>query len=209
MKFTRFQFNVVTGLLLFALAFLAGCSTAKKVPTCCAPPEAAAPSFSDKSLYLTESQWTTDSGKQITLADLQGRPQLVVMFFTSCQYACPILVHDLGKIEVALKPELRARVGFTLVSFDTKRDTPEVLAQFRATRGLSQKNWTLLHGESDDVLELAALLGVKYKEEASGQFAHSNLITLLNADGEIVQQVAGLGQDTGEIVRQIEKLLTH
>jgi protein SCO1 len=131
------------------------------------------------------------------------------MFFASCQNACPILVHDLTRIEAALKPELRGKVGFTLVTFDTRRDTPDALAKFREVRNLPVGNWTLLHGESDDVLELAALLGVKYKEEATGQFAHSNIITVLNADGEIVHQLIGLGQDINTTVRELEKLLTN
>lgn len=164
--------------------------------------------FSDKSLYQTESKWTTDSNKQIKLADLKGRPQVIVMFFASCQYACPLLVHDLTRIEASLKPELRGKVGFTLVTFDTRRDTPEALAKFRETRNLPV-NWTLLHGADDDVLELAALLGVKYKEEASGQFAHSNLITVLNREGEIVLQVAGLGQDIKPAVCELEKQMNH
>src|SRR6478736_5760343 len=176
-------------------AFAENCCATKSVPACCAKAEPAAAAFGDKSLYQTESKWTTDADKQIKLADLKGRPQVVVMFFASCQYACPILVHDLNRIEATIKPELRGKVGFTLVTFDTRRDTPEALAKFRATRNLSATNWTLLHGESDDVLELAALLGVKYKEEATGQFAHSNIITVLNADGEIVHQLVGLGQD--------------
>ena len=180
-------------------AFAEGCCASKTVPACCAKAEPAA-AFSDKSLYQTESKWTTDANKQIKLADLKGRPQVVVMFFASCQYACPILVHDLTRIEAALRPELRGKVGFTLVTFDTKRDTPAALAKFRESRNLSPTNWTLLHGKSDDVLELAALLGVKYKEEASGQFAHSNLITVLNGDGEIVHQLVGLGQDINATV---------
>ena len=40
--------------------------------------------------------------------------------------------------------------------------------------------------------ELAALLGVKYKQEADGAFSHSNLITILNPQGEIVHQRTGL-----------------
>jgi hypothetical protein len=36
------------------------------------------------------------------------------------------------------------------------------------------------------------LLGVKYKREADGMFAHSNLITILSRDGEITHQRAGL-----------------
>jgi cytochrome oxidase Cu insertion factor (SCO1/SenC/PrrC family) len=52
-----------------------------------------------------------------------------------------------------------------------------------------RERWTLLRGGADDVRELAALLGVNYAEDARGQFAHSNLITLLNADGEIAFQL--------------------
>ncbi len=201
-------FVIVPLLVLGSLTALAeGCCATKTVPACCAKAEPAA-AFSDKSLYQTESKWTTDANRQIKLADLKGRPQVVVMFFASCQYACPILVHDLTRIEAALKPELRGKVGFTLVTFDTKRDTPDALAKFRATRNLSPTNWTLLHGADDDVLELAALLGVKYKQEASGQFAHSNLITVLNGDGEIVHQLVGLGQDINTTVRELDKLLT-
>lgn len=200
---------LLTSLLTVGTLACAGDSGASgSVPACCAKAEPAAAAFSDKSLYQTEAKWTTDAKKQIKLADLQGRPQVIVMFFASCQYACPILVHDLNRIEAALKPDVRGRVGFTLVTFDTKRDTPEALAKFRATRNLAPAGWTLLHGADDDVLELAALLGVKYKEEANGQFAHSNIITVLNGDGEIVHQLVGLGQDISPTVRELEKLFT-
>jgi protein SCO1 len=50
----------------------------------------------------------------------------------------------------------------------------------------------LLHGDEESVREIAALLGVKYKQEADGSFAHSNLVTILNSEGEIVHQRAGL-----------------
>jgi len=203
--------RLASGTMLFALIMLAnaGCRATKPVPSCCVKTEPVSSAFSDKSLYQTESKWTTDTGKEIKLAELRGRPQVILMFFTSCQYACPLLVNDLRKIEAALKSEQRARVGFTLVTFDPRRDTPEALANFRATRALSTNTWTLLQGSPDDILELAALLGVKYKEEATGQFAHSNLITVLNSEGEIVQQVIGLGQNTNEVVRELEKLLAN
>ena len=81
--------------------------------------------------------------------------------------------------------------------------TPAALHSYRATRKLSADRWTLLRGAPDDTLELAALLGVKFKREASGQFAHSNLITVLNAQGEIIHQLAGLNRDAGETVARI------
>jgi protein SCO1/2 len=90
-----------------------------------------------------------------------------------------------------LPAPLRDEVALVLVSFDVARDTPEVLAKYRAERLLGPQ-WTLLHGGDDAVAELAALLGVKYKQEADGQFAHSNLFTVLDRGGEIVHQRAGL-----------------
>ena len=47
------------------------------------------------------------------------------------------------------------------------------------------------------------LLGVKYKQDANGNFSHSNLITVLNAGGEIVHQRTGLQGDVAEMVRAI------
>jgi len=195
-----------------ALAVLAACvakAADTDVVSCCVQTVSLAPTnFTDKSLFLTESKWTTDAGKQIKLGELKGRPQVIAMFFANCQYACPIIVNDMKRIEAALPDNLRTNVGFTLVSFDTQRDTAAALADYRRTRDLPVERWTLLRGGSDDVLELAALLGVRYKQDATGQFTHSNIITILNADGEIVHQQIGLNQDIKETVRAIERLGT-
>jgi protein SCO1/2 len=128
------------------------------------------------------------------------------MFFASCEFACPILVNDMKRIEAALPENARTNVGFVLVSFDCRRDTPAALATYRNVHELGP-NWTLLTGGPDDVQELAALLGVKYKKDARGQFAHSNLITLLNKEGEVVVQQSGLNQSPHEIVSAAKRLL--
>ena len=162
--------------------------------------------FTDKSLYQLDSVWTTDESRQVKLSEMSGRPQVVAMFFANCQFACPIIVNDMKRIEAALPAELRPRIGFVLVSFDGKRDTPAALADYRRARKLPAERWALLRGRPDDVLELAALLGIKYKEDARGQFAHSNVITILNAQGEIVRQQIGLNQDIDEMVRLVRQL---
>src|SRR5262249_42463092 len=129
-------------------------------------------SFTGKSVYQVESTWRTDQEKQIKLGALAGRPQVVAMFFAHCQYACPIIVNDMKRIESALGEEQATRIGFTLVSLDPMRDTPAALWEYRHTRDLPGKNWTLLCGDPDDVLELAAVLGVRYRADANGQIAH-------------------------------------
>ncbi|MEO6788524.1 MAG: SCO family protein [Chthoniobacteraceae bacterium] len=175
-----------------------------ETPPCCRPALPAG-NPTDKSLYLLDSKWTSDVAKTIPLSVLRGRPQIVAMFFSHCEYACPILVHDMKQLEAKLPAGVLAKVDFLLVSFDTKRDTPEALAAYRRKQDLSPARWTLLHGGADDVRELAALLGVNYAQDSRGQFAHSNIITVLNAEGEIAFQQTGLNQDPAPLIAAIEK----
>ena len=197
----------ITILLLAAAAFAAEqakpAAKDDKPPCCRAALDMGKPT--DQSLYLLDSTWTSDVERQIKLGALRGRPQIVALFFTHCEYACPILVGELKAIEGRLPPEVLGKVDFLLVSIDSKRDTPAELAAFREKRQLARERWTLLRGGADDVRELAALLGVNYAEDSRGQFAHTNVITLLNAEGEIAFQHAGLKQDPALLVAAIAK----
>ena len=197
-------------LLLLPVAIVAAsCSHYPKTatlagqPSCCATNAHSPAPFTDKSLYQLDSTWTSDAGQSLKFGHLRGRVQVVAMFFTSCTYACPIIVQDMRRIEAALPKDVIPRVAFTLVTIDTERDTPDALRAYRMAHHLAANRWTLLHGSPDDTLELAALLGVKFKREASGQFAHSNLITVLNSQGEVLHQIAGLNQDIHEAMKRI------
>ncbi len=202
-----------TAILLFlagAVLSASAAGTNQVRHSCCAAmePRAGAPvaRLSDRSLYQLDSSWTNDSGAAIKLDSLRGRPQMVTMFFANCAYACPLLVFQMQQIESALPEGLRDKVGFTLVSFDTERDTPAALHNYRRGHSLDAKRWTLLRGSDDEVLDLAALLNVRFKKDGQGQFQHSNVITLLNADGEIVYQRIGLNSDPEEIIRRTAEL---
>ena len=195
------------------LAMLSSCATgtdqpssAAVKPPCCREALPGA-TYTDRSIYQLDSKWTSDVGREVKLGVFAGRPQVVALFFTHCEHACPILVNDLRRVEAALPPKLRDRVDFLLVSIDTERDTPAVLHTYRESRKLPVERWSLLHGGADDVRELAALLGVNYRQDARGQYAHSNLITLLNERGEVEQQLVGLNQDVTPFVQAIAKTI--
>lgn len=183
----------------------AGCCAAAKPPTarCCSAqePVAAARPLSDKSLYQLESSWTDDAGQPVSLASLRGQPVVLAMFFASCEYACPVLVNDMKRLRTLMPEAARETTRFVLVTFDTARDTPAVLKAYRERAELEPKVWSLLRGDDASVQELAMLLGVKFKQDARGQFAHSNLITILNAEGEVVHQHAGLMGDVSEAAK--------
>ena len=203
-----FQFHIrLTRLACIVLCAFAPLREARSAdtPPCCRTPLAAGKP-TDKSLYLLDSKWTSDVGRTVTLPVLRGRPQIVAMFFTHCEYACPILVNDLRRLEAALPAAVRDKVDFLLVSFDTKRDTPEVLGAFRKKEKLPVASWTLLRSTEDNVRELAALLGISYAPDARGQFAHSNVITVLNAEGEVAFQQPGLNAAPDALVTAIARL---
>lgn len=174
-------------------------------PPCCRQ-ELSATQPASRSLYLTESKWASDVGKVVPLSVLRGRPQVVAMFFTRCEYACPIIVNDMKKLESALPAEAKSKTDFLLVSFDAKNDSSEALAAFRKKERLPAASWTLLRGEEDDVRELAALLGINYAQDARGQFAHSNLITVLDAEGQVAFQQKGLNLDPVALVAAVTKV---
>jgi protein SCO1 len=198
--------------LIFAMTLarsvVAGEATnlASNRPACCLKEIAACAPLPDRSLYQLDSLWTNDSGAGLRLTSLRGRPQIVTMFFANCGYACPLLVNDMKRIEAALPASARTNVGFVLVSFDPDRDTSAVLAEYRKNHHLGA-NWTLLRGTPDDVLELGALLGVKFKKDAVGQFAHSNTITILDSDGQIAHQQHGLNRDPAPTLAALDKCL--
>ncbi len=200
--------NLIIGCLTLqhALAAWADEPAAKELPPCCQKELAPGKPLTDGSLYQLESKWTSDVGREIRLGVLRGKPQVVVMFFATCEFACPILLHDMKRLEAALAEKTRDEVGFILVTFDSQRDTVAALHAYREKQQLSPKRWTLLRGEPDDVRELAALLGINYQRDARGQFAHSNIITLLNREGEIVHQVNGLNTSVEEPAKILTRL---
>jgi protein SCO1/2 len=199
----------MTRILLFTVILgLTFEARAADKPDCCDKELAPGPALSDGSIYQVDSSWTNDAGAEVKLESLRGRPQVVSMFFATCQFTCPILVNDLKRAEAALPKNVRTNIGFLLVTFDADRDTPEALAVYRKIHGLPA-NWTLLRGGADDILEFSALLGIKYKKDLRGQFAHSNVITVLDAGGEIVRQIVGLNRDASETVKAVEQALAR
>lgn len=159
------------------------------------------------SVYDLDAVWTNQEGVAFPLASLRGQPRLLVMFFSHCSYACPRITANLQKIEQRLTVEERARVGFVMASFDSARDLPDTLKTFAHTKDIDLTRWVLLHGDEDQVRELAAVLNIRYRRDEAGDIDHSNLITLLDAEGRIVFQREGLEGDPDEVVQAVREML--
>jgi protein SCO1/2 len=158
------------------------------------------------SILQLESEWTNQNGQKVKLASLRGSPRLLVMLYTKCETACPLIVEDLKDIAKDVDAKRTSKIAVSIFSLDSFRETPKSLAQFSVKRKLPS-HWELFTSNADAVAELAAALGVRYRRLPNGDFIHSNVIYFLNANGEIVAQKEGIKSPRGEFIQKINKEL--
>lgn len=160
-----------------------------------------------KSLYHSKTQFENQEGKKVSFSDLKGTPVVVAMLYTSCQMSCPLTMADLKAIEKGLSPEEKKKVKFAVFSFDSENDTPKHLKSFSQKQNVDLSHWTFFHGSPKSIRELAALLGIKFKKLDSGDFDHSNIITVLDQEGVIAHQQIGVRQNPDDSIQTLKKLL--
>jgi protein SCO1/2 len=131
-----------------------------------------APLPSNSVLQLTDS-YTTQDGKEFTLASRRGHPQVVAMFYTSCQMVCPLILDTARGVDKSLTPAEQARLRVLFISMDPANDTPAALLAVAKKRKLDPARWTLARTDEKGVRKVAALLGVRYRRLANGEFNHN------------------------------------
>lgn len=159
------------------------------------------------SVYHLDAALTDQDGRAFAFADAAGRPRVVSMFYSSCQFVCPMIVDTLKKTERALPEADRAKVDVLLVSLDPERDTTAALKKMAVQRRIDAANWRLAHTDKAAVRRIAAVLGVQYKQLDDGDFSHSSALVLLDAQGRIVARSEKLGDADPEFVAAIRRTL--
>jgi len=145
------------------------------------------------SVYHLAAQFTDAQSHRFAWSSKRGQPQLVSMFYTSCKFVCPMIVESGKVIEQSLSADERARLGVTLISLDPKRDTPQVLARMQRERDIDPARWTLVRPDPLDVGAIAGLLGIRYRALSDGEFNHTTVLVLLDADGRVVARTEQVG----------------
>ena len=164
------------------------------------PALAAAPKTASKatplpkdSIYQLAAPLTDQHGRKFDWRAHRGSPQVVAMFYTSCQYICPLIVDSGKAIEKSLPPAQRARIDLLLISMDPKRDTPAALLAVATQRKLDTTRWTLASPAPANVRAIAGVLGIRYRLLADGEFNHTSALVLLDADGRILARTEQIG----------------
>jgi protein SCO1/2 len=158
------------------------------------------------SVYQLPVQLTGQDGRQQMLSARRGRPQLVTMFYTSCQMVCPLIIDSMRLTRNALDPAVRSRIDLLAVSFDPAKDDVAALRSYADRRKLDPRIWTLARAEPAQVRQLSGLLGLQYRQLPDGEFNHSSELVLLDADGRIAARTTVIGRLDPSFVKAVDAL---
>ncbi len=142
------------------------------------------------SLYQLDVALEAYDGRPRTWEDFRGQPLVVSMVYTTCTTACPLIVAEIKRtLEAANAPQ----AAVLLVSFDPSRDDPAALRAMKARHELPD-NWVLARTDVEGVAQLAAALGIRYRQLPNLDFNHSQVVSVLDAEGSVVARAEGLAQ---------------
>lgn len=157
------------------------------------------------SIFNLTSQWQNQNGDTLQLMDLQGKTLVVVMIYTTCKSACPILVSKMRDIESKIDRKDIDKVSLVLVSIDPETDTPPFLKKFAQKNNMDAPQWIFLTSNEQNTNEFANVLSMKYKKISPIDFSHSNIISIFNPEGQLVNQEEGLEINVEKVVATVTK----
>ena len=156
------------------------------------------------SIFNLASNWRNQNNDTLQLKRLQGKTMVVVMIYTTCKSACPILVSKMKSIESKIDRNEIKDVTLVLVSIDPETDTPEKLKEFAKTNNMDAPQWVFLTSTESATQEFANVLSMKYKKISPIEFSHSNILSVFRPNGELVSQEEG-SIDVDKVVKTVRE----
>lgn len=160
-----------------------------------------------QSLYQYETALDDHAGQPRGLDQFRGKPVVVTMFYSSCTYACPIIISSIKRLESKLTPKARSSLRVLLISMDPEKDTPSAMAKLVEGHGVDKGRWLLVRPmKKEDVADLAGLLGMTFRRNPDGSYSHSAEITLFDGNGVQAARLDAPGDDSTDFVSKVEQL---
>lgn len=169
---------------------------------------AAAAELPRNSVYQLDVDVTDQDGRTThwrDAADLASGPRIVGMFYTHCDYICPMLFEAIRNVELQLTPAQRQRLQVGLITLDPARDDVPALKKTAGQRAGDTARWRLYRTGLKDVRKLAGVLGVQYRQLSNGEFNHSTLIILLDAQGVELARTDQIAKPDANFLKAVKR----
>lgn len=143
-------------------------------------------------------------GRSVSVNRFRGRRVVLNFIFTRCPVAtmCPASTMKMMAIQKGLKDAGVTGVELVSISLDPEYDTPGILKEYAAVRGIDTANFTFLTGPDAAVRHLLAQLGV-IREFEGGTIKHTLATVLINEQGRIVHRVDGSAWQPSEFLSRL------
>jgi protein SCO1 len=150
---------------------------------------------------------TSQDGMPVALADLRGKAVALSFIFTACPDICPMLTQKMVDVQDALGAEFGTKVAFVSITLDPERDTPEVLKDYAEFWGAKPEGWSFLSGSLEAVRDVTRRYGVFFAKKENGSVEHSQLTSLIDAEGRMRVQYLGARFDPEEFRHDLLSLV--
>jgi protein SCO1/2 len=150
---------------------------------------------------------TSQDGMPLALADLRGKVVALTFIYTACPDICPMLTQKMVDAQNELGADFGKKVAFVSISLDPQRDTPEVLKDYAQFWGARLDGWSFLTGSPEAVRDVTRRYGVFFSKKEDGSVDHTQLTTVIDAEGEMRVQYLGARFDPEEFRHDLLSLV--
>ena len=158
---------------------------------------------------LGDYKFMTPEGRQVSLADLRGKPLLLSLIYTSCFHTCPTTIQHLDKVISKAKDALgEDSFNVAVLGFDVDNDTPGAMRYFGRKQGINDEGWYLFSTDRPSIDALMQDVGFVYVPSPRG-YDHLIQATLVDSEGAIYRQVYGEVFDTQLLVEPMMDLVLN
>lgn len=197
------------GLRALALASLLGGLASSPLLQAAETSANAADALPATSIYQLPGKLNNQDGKPFQLRALRGQPVLVSMFYNSCEFVCPMLIDTMRMTQQGLDARARDQLGLLLITFDPARDDLKALKTIARQRELDPAHWTLARTDAASVRKIAAALDIQFRKLEDGQYNHTTVLVLLDANGRVVGSTRKMGVLDPEFLQLVQATVSQ
>lgn len=148
-------------------------------------------------------------GRPVRLADYRGKPLLVSFIYTGCFQICPTTTRSLAGAVAALAQDFGAdKFQVASIGFNQPFDSPQAMRAFAKQMRVEAPNWHFLSPPPETVDALTRDFGFRYLATPAG-FDHVLTVSVVDADGRLVQQVYGERFTRDQLGEPLRRLLLN